>query len=430
LSLLTVLLLAFPTTTRSSSSSSTSTCVLPVDARTLLANTLTMREVVDPNLQTIRVQLTYQGTGWLGFGISPNGHMIGSQAIIGRPDLNNSVMLYDLMAQSNSGIKLSSEQPLTQTSFTQVNGVTTLTFTKPLASTTGTSILASGPNNFLYAYGATNAFLYHAGRSPFTITTALVACSSNGTTPSNNHTVANGPIKITKDTSQTTRKLWKIHGLLLALAWGVLAPLAIGCAVLRRWLGGGALWFTLHSNLNTLTLLATAAGFGIAVYNMHVEHKPHFQGPKHTLIGLLVMILVLVQAMSGWFRPHLPKEAHAAAAANASVNVSTTSHLNTSHDHEENGEERPLASNNNFNSYEQPGYNKKSAARRIFEVQHRILGLGLLGLCWYQVYLGILQYNGRYALTFPATLVFFVVAGVLAGATIVGKIVLLLFRQG
>lgn len=80
----------------------------------------------------------------------------------------------------------------------------------------------------------------------------------------------------------------------------------------------------------------------------------------HRLIGLGVLIVAVFQGANGIFRPHLPPKA-------------------------EESEETGTPST-------QPSA-EKSGARKFWEVLHRLLGVGLLALTWYQVYLGIFWYN-------------------------------------
>jgi heme A synthase len=147
----------------------------------------------------------------------------------------------------------------------------------------------------------------------------------------------------------------------------------------------------------------TTTGLAIAVYNVAVQNTRHFSRYRHDTIGLVVFLLVFVQVMSGWFRPHLPKK------------PAKRSDPFGANDAEEEGNVATATAN------EQPVL-KKSLFRVLFEYQHRILGLGLLGLAWYEVYLGIGLFQGRYGLNYNATAVFFGVAASLAGLIVIGKI--------
>jgi hypothetical protein len=56
------------------------------------------------------------------------------------------------------------------------------------------------------------------------------------------------------DEEEDETRLWKAHGWLMAAAWGVMVPLAVGASLLRSWLPEG-LWFRLHLALNAIVSL-------------------------------------------------------------------------------------------------------------------------------------------------------------------------------
>jgi hypothetical protein len=144
---------------------------------------LTMKEVVNPQDETITVQLTLQAQAWLGFGISPAGGMTGADSVIGLPD-SGEVIQHDMASQRLSAVTPWETQTLTDATVVQENGVTTMTFTMPLVNDGQHSIVAEGPNTFLYAYGKDNELNFHAFARPFTIEEPLTACDpATGTTP-------------------------------------------------------------------------------------------------------------------------------------------------------------------------------------------------------------------------------------------------------
>ena len=161
-----------------------SSCPLPSNARTLIVgDKLTMKEVVNPQDKTITVQLTFQGEAWLGFGISPEGGMVGADSIIGVPD-TNSVLQHDMTGQRQSGVTPWESQTLTDASVVQENGATVLSFTMPLVNEGQNAIVPDGPNTFLYAYGRSNELAFHSQARAFTIDTPLQVCDpTTGTTP-------------------------------------------------------------------------------------------------------------------------------------------------------------------------------------------------------------------------------------------------------
>ena len=80
----------------------------------------------------------------------------------------------------------------------------------------------------------------------------------------------------------------------------------------------------------------------------------------HRTNGLVIFVLALVQAINGLLRPHLPEKKDPSDAE------------------------------------KQESEEEKSTNRKWWEVGHRLLGIFLLGLCWYQIQLGIKRYNVLY----------------------------------
>ncbi|GKY93603.1 hypothetical protein MPSEU_000327700 [Mayamaea pseudoterrestris] len=401
-----------------SSSSSSTSCALSSDAQTLMDG-LTFKHVVNPDNAAITIELTYEGEAWLGFGVNPDGEMIGGDAVIGLPD-TNSVMQYDMTGEGLDLVTPWSTQTLSETSIIQTDGVTILTYTMPLVNDNQNVIQASGPNTFIFAVGFDNTLNTHAIARSFTMEEALLTCdtasqstpttdnnSITGSSNGDNASTSAGSISDELARATRTKRLWMAHGLLLSVSWGILTPLAIGCSVLRRKQGGT--WFVLHSSLNNLVFLTTTIGFAIAVYILGKEGDQHFSGERHNLLGLFVFLLLFVQVMSGWFRPKLPT--HAAAARKTVV--------------QPNEEEGEHVATDIVYANDQATAPKKSCLRLMFEMQHRILGLVLLILAWYQVHLGIELYEEEFTMNFNGKAIFFGVAFTITGLIILAKIALI-----
>lgn len=131
-----------------------------------------------------------QSEGWLGFGISPDGSMVGAEAVIGLPD-EGSVLKYDLTSKSDSGVVLMSDdkQTLMDTSIVQEGGTTTMTFAKimdedqyPLVIGANTCIFAQGSSNTLGYHKNRGSFVLELSESSSTATSSTVASSAE-TTP-------------------------------------------------------------------------------------------------------------------------------------------------------------------------------------------------------------------------------------------------------
>ena len=111
-------------------------------------------------------ELVYEGEGWLGLGISGNGDMIGSTAVIGLPDSNDVTNpgLYSLDGKTNSLVRIlpPEEQTLLGSSIVQENGVTVMRFAKSINESSEDFVIkVPGVTTFIYAASDSNEFGYH-----------------------------------------------------------------------------------------------------------------------------------------------------------------------------------------------------------------------------------------------------------------------------
>lgn len=195
--------------------------------------TAVLDKEVGPN-GYLHAEVTVPGQGWVGFGYSSNGNMVPGYAVIGLPGVANSATnpgKYNMQGESPGpgGVYLmdSSMQTLTNASITTTSTSTILTFTKRLIESNDLAINGEGPNNFMVAYGSTTSSLsYHTYRSSFVYT--LQSCINGGAAIAS----TGGSIVVTGKSME--KQLWTAHGVFAAVAWGVLAPVAIAASLLRR----------------------------------------------------------------------------------------------------------------------------------------------------------------------------------------------------
>ena len=130
-------------------------------------------QVAGRTLLTSRI--TFAGIGWVGWGIptSTAGQMIGSDAVIGLPDLPNSRTnpgKYSLNAKGLAGVVLDPivEQDLLDSSIVQTDEDTTMIFTYILNQPGSNPVnVDGGMNTFIWAYGFSNTLGYHRNRGSF-----------------------------------------------------------------------------------------------------------------------------------------------------------------------------------------------------------------------------------------------------------------------
>jgi len=301
---------------------------------------------------------------WVSIGFSDNrGNMVGSEAVVGLPR-SGEVKKYSLTSIIQSGVVPMPEQQQTliDPSIVQEEGTTTMQFTKILEEADEIQILI-GPNTFIGAFGFDNSFFMHEARGSFSVD------------------LVDG---IMETVETRKRTLWKAHGWCAALAWGIFSPIAIGAAILRKWLPDG-LWLQIHQSLNFLVVLLTLGAFvlGVAAINEETPvggNSRHFSPNPypHRLIGLIVFAFVLFQSFSGQFRPHVPEKDE-----------------------------------------------DKTCIRSSWEIIHRVLGISILAVSWYQVESGIKIYQTLFvdsATNLSAT--FWGIVGTISGLIALGFLVI------
>ena len=123
----------------------------------------------------LTVEFTYAGTAWLALGFTENGQMVPGEAVIGLP---GDVRKYDLQRRIRalSAVALQPTQTLMDTEFYQNITHTVLRFTKTLLEVNEIPINGDGPNQFLWAAGASNNLGYHGGTNRGVRDVNLIAC--------------------------------------------------------------------------------------------------------------------------------------------------------------------------------------------------------------------------------------------------------------
>lgn len=195
--------------------------------------------------------------------------------------------------------------------------------------------------------------------------------------------------------SEATRDLWVAHGILLGVAWGILAPLAIGAAYLRNnlvILKKDALWLRIHFLLCVLVAFFTFAGFLVAVVATQKDDDlPHFEEDIHHKAGLAIFVLVLVQAFAGYFRPS-PVPASQKLVGNAEEGDILEASENDELPQDNLADAESSLPTNKVNFH----FSKALQIRKFWEYTHRLLGIILLGLAWYNCHSGIVLQAENY----------------------------------
>ena len=241
---------------------------------------------------SVKLAITAQVTsGWLAIGFSPNGVMVGSDAVLVNLDESSpSALLYHLGGQSSSAVTLYGaavqSAVISGVSVTKADGSTTVEFTRALAANGATITILEPP--------ATNYF--------------LLAHLPQGAGPS--YHGADGRFSASVDLSGSAGKVAPIselnyhrldHAILMTVGWGVLLPMGV---ILARYAKAHhPLWFHLHRICNTLGLVLTLAGFILALtqFGQIDSYPTKF---IHACLGCTVMSIGLCQPLNAFIRPH------------------------------------------------------------------------------------------------------------------------------
>jgi len=255
----------------------------------------------------LKGSLRYDGVGWLGFGIS-DGSIVGSDAIIGKPDLEfedkKSVMKYDIDSDKLSGIVPMEDtmQTLKDASITQDGSKTVLEFTKILKEDTELEIKAEGDNSFVWAVGDTNT----VGQEKWN-TFALDLSNCDDVTKLGAEMEAAAAITMSADEANSKKGAFVAHGILATFAWSVCASFAVATAWFRRL--APTWWIYMHVLANVTCFMLTL--FAFIVVLVAVENNPNTShlSRSHHYIGLILMTFVTAQVMNGFMRPPVEKVA-------------------------------------------------------------------------------------------------------------------------
>lgn len=266
----------------------------------------------DNNKTYVSVELVYQAQSWVSVGIPKEGdfRMIGSQAVVGIPSSTEEFNpgIYDLNGKMLPRVELvaAEYQTLFDHSIEQDETSTTLSFSKYIEEEGHNSIVVdtNEPMTLIYAVGVSNTFGYHPRRGSFPVDFTL-ECKNDDKEVEVEYGQADNIYDTSKE-DVPSRKLWKIHGVLAALAWAIATPFAVLSSVFRSKFSGDGQWFKAHTTFNIVGLFLTLAAAGIAFKTIGKEEKVHLSSPHH-IVGLLLVIFTLVQFIGAALRPKAVK---------------------------------------------------------------------------------------------------------------------------
>lgn len=289
-----------------------------------LERNLFLEQVQNIEAGTFTMRLTYTGGhAWIGIGVNSENAplMTPARAIIGKAHEDDytrfgTVKTYSLLSNADDGSRVLPIEKVNHGMFRQTSSKSILEFTHDLAemgvTDNSTWIYAVGqPDN---AWGGKHAI---AGSIQMTlrdgckrVNIPIPQQNSDAVSLESQMTMDIEPIPsngqldsiVLLENDFPNKSLWMVHGILMAIAWGVLVPLAIGVSLLRNQIEPYMGSFTLHLYLNLGAITCTMAGF---IVSMIAKQKggSTLDASIHHNIGISIVAIVMAQAAAGFLRP-------------------------------------------------------------------------------------------------------------------------------
>jgi cytochrome b561 len=201
------------------------------------------------------------------------------------------------------------------------------------------------------------------------------------------------------DAENNYKKHWAAHGICASIAWAILVPLAICSAMLRKELVKAGFserfWFQLHRALNLTAAALTIISFALGVFIIRAQDgSAHLKEDPHFLNGTVIFVMAMLQVTFALFRPNLPlKEEKKEAEKNMEEEETVAEAKDVENKAESIDKEAKNAAvgektgeESTDNETEVVG--KKSKLRLVWEANHRLFGVALLAMAWWQIHSG------------------------------------------
>jgi hypothetical protein len=243
------------------------------------------------------MRLAYSGANgptWFAFGFNDRAAMSGGDVVVFEPGkaAGSQLNQYAITSRASSGVSMvaAAAQKLSGVIATPgAGGAMTVEWTRPLAAGSyagARAIPASGATYVLFAVGM---------RSQLTI--GMHADEDAGSGQLDLSTGA-----FTASASRTA--IIVAHGVVMFLAWGLLAPAGVLVARFTKHVqpadGPSAFWFTTHRIVQVTSMVLSVVGLVLAI--VMVAPGPHF-AEAHHIIGVVVVALGLLQPVNACCRP-------------------------------------------------------------------------------------------------------------------------------
>eukprot|EP00245_Coleochaete_scutata_P017234 TRINITY_DN834_c0_g4_i1.p1 TRINITY_DN834_c0_g4~~TRINITY_DN834_c0_g4_i1.p1 ORF type:complete len:1008 (-),score=127.44 TRINITY_DN834_c0_g4_i1:889-3912(-) len=223
----------------------------------------------------VTVAFSHPHNGWLAFGLSTSGEMVGSSAIVGFPSADGVTMdNYFLGGKSTQDVKPPGKQAASSLQGEFVNGELRMLFTLNLTPEQMKS------TKVIWAKGSHD--------------------TASGMTLSKHSDAYSGSVSFQTGATTTAKRstLRNVHGIINALAWGILIP--VGAMLARYAKAYDPAWFYAHVTVQTLGFLLGVAGFSSGIVLRNRSTTDH---STHLALAALILALSLLQVLVSVLRP-------------------------------------------------------------------------------------------------------------------------------
>lgn len=253
--------------------------------------------------KSVRFHVEYTGVGWIGFGLSPDGHMVQKNAgpmsdvVIYKPGdgkpADGTLAEYELKTATPDGVVEYpiQSQGVNPTNGNQVDGVTSMTFKRTWAGVSqNTSNSTAGKymhnmvyqehvNTYIWAYGENNVFSKHVNQGTLQI---------------------NFLAEPTKKRPSYMFEL--VHGGLMFIGLGLLLPLGAMFANSQKQNYYAGRWLVIHKRLQYAAYILGVVGIALAFYFTEAAGGPHLTS-LHGAAGIGIFGLLTIQIVIAATRP-------------------------------------------------------------------------------------------------------------------------------
>lgn len=196
------------------------------------------------------------------------------------------------------------------------------------------------------------------------------------------------------------KKALQAHGIIAAIVFGILMPIAIFASIFREFLKDK--WFKIHALLMMISTVLVMALAALAHKATNDLKDGQFRN-THEVVGVIVVLVIYLQVLAAIFRPHPPSSTpklveDPASTGNTSILPTTTT----------TDEKTILLQKESTQQKRLP-----LSIREIWQVAHKSIGLSILLIGGLQMKTGLSLYSDMYGMNESLNTIYYVWVGIM-----------------